>query len=125
MVREEEKTTDIERLKNLHKLADNQYLFEPNPLERVRSLSGKIDEYLLFWPNLDQKVVICARTGRNQLYYRTENGVVKEYKDDDLLNFVDEIDNYIQELDERTNVSKKEDDRVEYRLTNYKGDCNE
>ena len=90
--------TDIQRLKKLQVLA-NLIKVDLTPLERIGSLDGKIDDYLLFWPNRDQRAVICARTGKIMIYCCFENGVLKEHMGNGLLEFIGEIDGYIQEIE--------------------------
>ena len=91
----EGKLTHAERLKSLRTLIRSQIDLDPNPVEILESLDGKITDYLLFWDDREQRALICAETGKITVYlYRRE-----EYVGDDLREFNSEVDARIEEIE--------------------------
>lgn len=95
--------TRAERLQKLQVLAIDKIYLDPNPVEKIESLDGKVDDYLLLWPNSEQQALICARTGNITTFFRVEGEFIKKHSGSDIPQGCDDdIDARIEELEKMT-----------------------
>ena len=65
--------TNDERIYKLQVLHEHLLGMTTPAIDRIRSLGGDVDEYILFWPNPEQRAIINNKTGNVVVYYQPDN----------------------------------------------------
>ena len=101
--------TNQERIRSLSWLETEAYYpTSTGIVDRVYSLDGQVDEFILHWLEPHRLAVIDARSGVIGYYKKWDGKTIAEYRDPELAGFIDEVDMWIKILLERNHKEERE-----------------